>query len=75
VPPEILESARKHGVGDERILHAYEHPVRVFEIEGLTMLIGADQAGRLLEVGVATAEGFDYIVHAMAARRAFLRWP
>jgi len=62
-------------VGDERILHAYEHPVRVFEIEGLTMLIGADQAGRLLEVGVATAEGFDYIVHAMAARRAFLRWP
>ena len=62
-------------MGDERILHDYEHPVRVFEIEGLTMLIGADQAGRLLEVGVATAEGFDYIVHAMAARRAFLRWP
>lgn len=49
--------------------------VRVFEIEGPTMLIGADQAGRLLEVGVATAEEIDYTVHAMAARRAFLRWP
>ena len=62
-------------MGDERILHAYEHPVRVFEIEGLTMLIGADQAGRLLEVGVVTADEIDYIVHAMSARRAFLRWP
>jgi limonene-1,2-epoxide hydrolase len=60
-------------VADVRILHAYDHPVRVFENEGLTMLIGADQAGRLLEVGVASADEIDYIVHAMAARRAFLR--
>ena len=37
------------------------------------MLIGADQAGRLLEIGVASEEEIDYIVHAMAARRAFLR--
>lgn len=65
MPPEILESARKHGVADARIIHAYDHPVRVFEIEGLTMLIGADQAGRAKEI--------DYIVHAMVARRAFLR--
>ena len=60
-------------MADVRILHAYDHPVRVFENEGLTMLIGADQAGRLLEVGVASADEIDYIVHAMAARRAFLR--
>jgi hypothetical protein len=73
VPPEILGSARKHGVADARILHAYEHPIRVFEIEGLTMLIGADQSGRMLEVGVATADEIDYIVHAMAARQGFLR--
>lgn len=73
MPPEIPQSARKHGVADARILHAYEHPIRVFESEGLTMLIGADQAGRLLEVGVARAVEIDYIVHAMVARRAFLR--
>ena len=58
---------------DARILHAYDHPVSVFEAEGLTMLIGADQAGRMLEVGVARADEIDYIVHAMAARRSFLR--
>ena len=39
----------------------------------LTMLIGADEAGRVLEVGVASAEGFDFIVHAMSARPKFLR--
>jgi hypothetical protein len=33
----IAESARKHGVSDEDIRHAYAHPIRVFELdEGLT---------------------------------------
>jgi hypothetical protein len=36
------------------------------------MLIGADTAGRMLEVGVAHAEGVEFIVHAMAARPRFL---
>ena len=57
-------SARKHGVADGDMLHAYHHPVRVFAIDDLTMLIDADEAGRVLEVGVASAEGFDFIVHA-----------
>ena len=35
------------------------------------MLIGADRRGRLLEVGDATAEGIDFIVHAMVARAKF----
>ena len=39
----------------------------------LTMLIGADQSGRMLEVGVAAAEGIEFIVHAMPAREKFLR--
>jgi hypothetical protein len=39
------------------------------------MLIGADEAGRLLEIGVSTAEGVDFIVHAMTARPRFLRRP
>ena len=73
--PVILASARKHGVSDNDMLHAYRNPIRVFEFDELTMLIGADPAGRLLEVGTATAEGIEFIVHAMPARQKFLRSP
>jgi hypothetical protein len=38
------------------MLHAYRNPIRVFDLDGLAMLIGPDQAGQLLEVGVAQAE-------------------
>lgn len=71
--PTILASARRHGVSDDDMLHAYQHPIRVFDVDGLVMLIGADQAGRLLEIGVASAEGVDFIVHGMPARPRFLR--
>jgi hypothetical protein len=71
--PVILGSARKHGVTDDDMLHAYRNPLRVFEFDDLTMLIGADAAGRLLEIGTATAEGVEFILHAMPARQKFLR--
>ena len=71
--PVILASARKHGVADDDMLHAYRNPIRVFEFDELTMLIGPDTAGRLLEVGTAAAEGIEFIVHAMPARPKFLR--
>lgn len=70
--PVILQSARKHGVGDDDMLHAYRNPIRVFDVDDMAMLIGPDQAARLLEIGVASAEGIDFIVHAMAARPRFL---
>jgi len=73
VDPTILPSARGHGVSDEDMVHAYHHPIRVFDVGDLVMLIGADAAGRLLEMGVATAGGIDFIVHAMAARSRSLR--
>ena len=71
--PTILASARRHGVSDDDMLQAYQHPIRVFGVNGFVMLIGADQAGRVLEIGVASAEGLDFIVHAMPARPRFLR--
>jgi hypothetical protein len=71
--PVILASARKHGVADDDMLHAYRNPIRVFEFDELTMLVGADAAGRLLEIGKASAEGIEFIVHAMPARQKFLR--
>jgi hypothetical protein len=37
------------------------------------MLIGADNAGRYLEVGLAATDGIEFIVHAMPARQKFLR--
>lgn len=63
----------KHGVQDDHILHAYRNPIRLLMLDDLTMLIGPDSAARLLEVGVVTAEGVEFIVHAMTARQKFLR--
>jgi hypothetical protein len=48
VDPVILASARAHGISDDEMLHAYRNPIRVFEPDDLIMLIGADEAGRLL---------------------------
>ena len=50
----------------------YRHPIRVFDLDDLDMLVGADTAGRMLEIGVVAAEGVEFIVHAMAARPKFL---
>lgn len=59
-------------IRDDDMLHTYRNPIRVFEVDGLTMLIGPDGSARLLEIGVARAEGIDFIVHAMPARPKFL---
>jgi len=72
VDPVIVASARKHGITDDDMLHAYRYPIRVFDLDGLDMLIGADRSGRMLEIGVTSAEGVEFIVHAMAARSKFL---
>ena len=72
VDPVILASARKHQIADDDMLHAYRNPIRVFDLDGLTMLIGPDTAARLLEIGVSEAEGIEFIVHAMPARDRFL---
>jgi hypothetical protein len=71
VDPVILTSARKHQIADDE-LHAYCNPIRVFDRDDLTMLIGADTTARLLEIGVSEAEGIELIVHAMPARDRFL---
>ena len=72
--PIIAASARRHGVSDEDILHAYSHPMRIFELdEGLTMIIGANQAAIIYEIGVVDGVPAPVIVHAMKARDRFLR--
>jgi hypothetical protein len=71
--PIVAESAHKHEIGDDDILHAYNNPIRVEELdEELFMLIGADRAGNLLEIGVVAGAEGPVIVHAMEARPKYL---
>jgi hypothetical protein len=73
--PIILHSARKHGVADADMLHAHHHPIRIVrQADGMTMFIGGDRDGQLLEVGVVTSsEGVALLIHAMPARAKYLR--
>jgi hypothetical protein len=72
--PIITPSARRHGVTEDSMLHAYRNPIRAFELdEGLTMIIGGDATGALYEIGIVDGEDGSAIVHAMPARDKFLR--
>jgi hypothetical protein len=72
--PVIAPSAFKHGSREEEILHAYRNPIRVWDLgDGFTMMIGADTAAILLEVGYVQGDTAVVIVHAMRAREKFLR--
>jgi hypothetical protein len=73
-PPLVLASAYRHGFTEDQILHAYLNALDV-EFEdghGLTMLVGPDQTGRLLEIGLVEKYETDCIVHADDARPKFL---
>jgi hypothetical protein len=72
----LVPSAFKHGIDEDDILHAYRNAMRRYgpEPDGFTMIVGADNSGRLLEVGAyESEEGPVVIVHAMPARAKYLR--
>ena len=72
--PVVATTARKHGVSDDTILHAFNNPIRTEHLdEDLTMLIGPDHAGNLFEIGVVTSSDGPVVVHAMPARPKYLR--
>jgi len=74
VEPLIIDSARKHGVADEDILHAFNHPMRYQDLdEGFVLVIGPTRSGQLIELGLVDTEEGPVIVHAMQARRKYLR--
>lgn len=74
---EIHRSARRHGIGDQDIHHAIEHPVVVADIDPdgdppKLLAIGPDRAGNLLEVVVlALAADRLLVIHAMPLRRKY----
>lgn len=73
--PIILSSAHRHGVSDAAMLHALRFPVRHFvQDDSMTMFIGPDETGILVEVGVIEWHATIAIVHAMRpARTKYLR--
>lgn len=67
-------SSLKHGLDEVAILHAYRNPIRAWDLgDGFTMIIGANEAALILEVGYIRATTTVVIVHAMQARKKFLR--
>ena len=74
---EIHDSARKHGVADQDIVHVVDHALTIEdagEDPDRWLLIGPDTAGNLLEVVVLiTAEGTLIVIHAMPMRDKYAR--
>lgn len=70
----VLESARRHGVGEADMLHAVEHALKVVpQDDGVTMYIGpARSSHQMLEIGIVTWHGLAAINHAMPARPKYL---
>ena len=74
IEPLIVDSARKHGVTDDTILHAFNNPIRSEDLDDdMVMLVGPDQAGNLHEIGVVVTDDGPIIVHAMPARPKYRR--
>jgi len=72
---EVADSARRHGVSDGDIRAAVSVPLRVVSQGGdRVLVIGADTAGRLLEVVVLDPDGDPVAIHAMALRPKFYRY-
>ncbi|MDQ3104128.1 MAG: hypothetical protein M3Q87_02700 [Actinomycetota bacterium] len=72
--PLIIDSACKHGIADDDMLHAFNHPVRYEDLDdGFVMVIGPTRSAELIELGVLDTDRGPVIVHAMTARRKYLR--
>jgi hypothetical protein len=70
----VAQTARKHDIADEDMLHAARNGVAQWRLdENFTMRVGPARDGDLLEVGVLGIDTDDpVIVHAMRARPQYL---
>jgi hypothetical protein len=72
--PYIAESAHRHGIDDQDILHPLHNAIWIEALdEGLSMFVGPDRAGSLLEIGVVDSQDGPVVVHAMEARPKYRR--
>jgi hypothetical protein len=72
---DIEPSARKHGVTDIDLVHAFRNHWKAFETDDpdVTMFIGPARSGDPLEIGVVVDDDGVAIIHAMRARPKFLK--
>ena len=72
----VAASARKHGIPDADILHAWRNVLRIAEQDygGETRIIAVRPArnGALLELAIVPADEPARVIHADYARRSFL---
>lgn len=71
----VSESARKHGVDEDDIVHAWENAIRYVEYDYYgderLLVIGADRHGRMLELVAVPADEPTRIIHADRLRPKF----
>lgn len=74
--PLVLESAHRHGVATDAMLHALRFATHRFtQDDGLTMFNGPDRGGTPVEVGVVHWHDGVAVIHAMRpARPKYMRW-
>ena len=75
---EIHRSARKHGVADPDIIHAFEHSLVQLDLNPdehppRFALVGPDPAGNFIElICIQVDDNRTIVIHAMKARPTFL---
>ncbi len=73
---EVAVSARKHGIPDADILHAWRNVLRVAEQdyggESRVIAVGPARNGALLELVLVPDDAPNRVIHADCARRSFL---
>ena len=72
---QIDLSAYKHGIPEPDIRHALTHPLMIVptEDDGFTMVVEPARSGELIEIGLVRDRMGIGVVHAMVARRRFLK--
>jgi hypothetical protein len=73
---EVGDSARKHGIADADILHAWENALRIvpqeYDYETRLLILGPARDGALLELVVVEADQPNRVIHADRMRPKFL---
>ena len=69
----ILASARKHGIADEDILHAFRNAIFEVTDDDIVMLVGPNCDGNLIEIAIIRSKNGFLIIHAMQARKKYLK--
>ena len=69
----ILASARKHGIADEDILHAFRNAIFEVTDDDIVMLVGPNRDGNLIEIAIIRSKNGFLIIHAMQAWKKYLK--